>query len=147
MSSVCHRKFNLKAPRLKRRKYHNIPTLFQGERYDSRAEAARAAQLVLLQKGGKIHHWTRGRKWMLLEKGLGRRAITYTGDFDVYPDPSGAFWVEDVKGVRLDRKSGKMKVRATQMFRLRLKLFLARYPGQELRVVDKDGTVHEKHRG
>jgi hypothetical protein len=129
-------------------KYHNIPTWFGGERYDSKAEAARAAQLDLLKRGGNIHDWKRGRRMLLLEgKRPITRPITYTPDFEVYPDASGTFWVEDVKGVRLDRKSGKMKVRATQMFRLRLKLFLARYPGQELRVVDKDGTVHEVHRG
>jgi hypothetical protein len=129
-----------------RRKYHNIPTYFQGERYDSRAEATRAAQLVLLQKAGRIHDWRRGKRLILLPKAGRQAAITYTPDFEVYPDLQ-SMWLEDVKGVKLDRRSGKAKVRATQMFRLKVKLFTARYPGVELRVVDKDGTVHETHCG
>src|SRR5262245_14509791 len=142
---VAQANARLKRPR--RRKYHNIPTYFGGQKYDSRAEAARAAQLDLLKRGGNIGDWKRGRKWMLLEKGKGRRAITYTGDFDVWPDQTDTFWVEDVKGVKFDRRTGKWKVRATQMFRMRVKLFMARYPGVELRVVDKDGNVHERHCG
>src|SRR5262252_1692164 len=136
------REANAERKRPRRRKYHNIPTYFGGQKYDSRAEAARAAQLALLEKAGKIHHWRKGKRIVLLE---GKRPITYTPDFEVYPpDELDQFWIEDVKGVKLDRKTGKYKVRATQMFRLKVKLFMARYPGVELRVVDKDGNVHER---
>ena len=40
-------------------KYHNIKTVINGERFDSKKEAARWQELLLLQRAGKISRLNR----------------------------------------------------------------------------------------
>ena len=43
----------------KQHKYHAQPTIYNGLRYDSKAEAIRASELDLLVRAGEIAWWTR----------------------------------------------------------------------------------------
>ena len=59
--------------RVRQAKYRNRKTLYRGVLYDSAAEAARAAQLDLLVKAGKIHCWERGTSQEILNDGRGNK--------------------------------------------------------------------------
>jgi hypothetical protein len=77
-------------------KYQNVRTVYDGVRYDSRAEARRAAELDLLVKIGEITGWTRQVTFR-----LGCPENTYRVDFLVFGVCNGkqVVWAEDVKGV------------------------------------------------
>lgn len=93
-----------------------------GQVYDSRGEAEYARQLDLLLAAGRLRSWRRGRPWLLLEP---PNKVTYTPDFEV-TTLAGELRCLDFKGV------------LTEVFRLKAKLFRARYPGVPLIVV-KEG--------
>lgn len=97
-------------------KYHNTKTVYDGQRFDSRKEAARYAELKLLLRAGEISGlkmqvpyellpeqreaaWTGSRgavhKGRLLEK-----PVTYYADFVYTDNRTGKLVVEDVKGHR-----------------------------------------------
>lgn len=97
-------------------KYRNIKSELDGHIFDSKAEAHRYAELKLLQAAGEIAGFMLQPSF-LLEKG-----IRYRPDFLVC-DKNGKVWVEDVKGVE------------TRDFKLKKRLWEARYPWLELRVV------------
>ena len=85
-------------------KYHNRRTCLDGLTFDSAAEAARHAQLVLMERTGLVRELKRQVAFELLPAELaadGRklRALKYVADF-TYLDRSGRLHVEDVKGVR-----------------------------------------------
>ena len=83
----------------------------------SAKERARAAELRLLQRAGKIQNLSEQVAFELLPKQDGERAATYIADFTYWQD--GKFVVEDVKGY----KGGT----AYQLFVLKRKLMLYRY--------------------
>ena len=105
-------------------KYRNIPTELDGYRFDSKREAARYAELKLLQQAGEIQHLKVHPRYEIIEGYfIGEewiRPTYYEGDFEYFDGE--AFITEDIKGVE------------TQLFRLKAKLFRKRYP-QELRIV------------
>jgi Protein of unknown function (DUF1064) len=96
-----------------RNKYRNVPTLVDGRRFSSKAEAARYQDLRLMQRAGEID-------WFILQPrfDLGD-GITYVADFLVVR--RGLVSVEDVKGVE------------TAAFKLKRKLFESKY--QPLNVI------------
>jgi hypothetical protein len=97
----------------KPRKYRNEPTEYGGRYYQSIKEATRAEELDLLKRAGEIIAWFPQVSFPL-EKG-----IRYVADFVVLlPDLSVR--VEDAKGVR------------TKEYRIKKKLFEARYPGWKI---------------
>lgn len=102
-------------------KYRNEPTIYGGVRYDSRAEAHRAAELDLLVLSGTIRFWVRQPSFR-----LGCPENVYRADFLVVPRSGGA-WVEDVKGVH------------TAKFARDAKLW-ARYGPCPLHVIGRGGT-------
>lgn len=76
------------------RKYRNVPTVVDGMRFDSKAEARRWAELQLLQKAGEIHGLERQVSYVLEVNG---EIITrYRADF-TYRLQDGSITVEDVK--------------------------------------------------
>lgn len=104
-----------KEEKLRKNKFHAEKTVFNGEKFDSKKEAARYAALILLQKAGRISNLRRqvpyelipaqyepdtlgprgGRKrGKLLEK-----SCCYVADF-VYDTADGLTVVEDTKGVK-----------------------------------------------
>jgi len=106
-------------------KFNAQPTIVDGIRFDSQAEARRYAQLKALQAAGAISGLKVHPKY-LLQPGFTHgktteRAITYEGDFE-YRE-AGAVIVEDVKGMETD------------VFKLKRKLFIYNYPHFTLRVV------------
>lgn len=106
-------------------KYHARKTEVNGHIFDSKAEAQRYKELVLLQRAEKITGlWLQPE--FILQKpferdGKKERAIKYIADFEYVEDDK--LIVEDVKGIE------------TEGFRLKRRLFLKRFPDIELRIV------------
>lgn len=87
-----------------RQKYGNTKVVYDGHRFDSKAEAARYQELKLLQAAGKISGLQIHPKFQLVPKSKTRRAVTYTADFMYYEYPEEGYTgtgviVEDVKSV------------------------------------------------
>lgn len=107
-------------------KYRARKVKEDGITFDSRAEHARYLELRLLERSGHIQGLQVHPRFILQEKftapdGEKVRAITHAPDFQY--DEEGVTVVEDVKGV------------VTADFRLRYRLFRARYPQISYRVV------------
>lgn len=86
-------------------KYGNVKVVFDGEKFDSKKEARRWAELKLLQRAGQIEFLNRQVPFVLIPSQyddktgkLIERAVTYNADF-VYKE-NGDLVVEDCKGVR-----------------------------------------------
>ncbi len=79
-------------------KYGNNPTEYNGRRYDSQAEAERAAELDLLLEAGEIHKWVAQPRYVLGDLAK----INFTADFAVW-NADGTVHVEDVKGYETER--------------------------------------------
>ncbi len=82
-----------------RNKYGNEPTALDGKRYASKAEARRAGELALLQRGGQISGLVTQPRFPIVVNG--QLVCTYVGDF-AYRTKAGAEVVEDVKGAETD---------------------------------------------
>lgn len=115
-------------------KYRNKRTIVDGIEFDSKAEAARYKELLLLEAAGQIEDLTLQPEYELqpaFRDGRGRkhRAIKYIADFRYIEviDPhsvQGLDVVEDTKGMR------------TKEFNIKEKLFRFRYPNIDLRIVE-----------
>ena len=81
-------------------KYHAQPTYVDGIRFDSKREAQRWTQLVLLEKAGAIMGLRRQVPYVLVDKSKHGRALCYYADFVYMQD--GKEVVEDAKGVKTD---------------------------------------------
>lgn len=88
-------------------KYHNIKTERDGYIFDSKKEAARYQELVLLQLAGVIADLELQPKYDLLVNGV--KIGTYMADFRYKDIATDETIVEDAKGVRtaLYRRSKK----------------------------------------
>jgi hypothetical protein len=102
-----------------RNKYSAKRTAYKGEMYDSRREAARAAELDLLLMAGQIIEWSRPETIPLLVNGV--LVCGYRPDF--YVKAKDGEWYEDVKGV------------VAQHSRIKMKLFQALFPELTLKVI------------
>lgn len=86
-------------------KYRAVPTMLDGIRFASKAEAARYAELRLLEKAGEIKELTLQPRYELLAwPSHGERTRTvvghYVADFRYRQGPRGILVIEDVKGMR-----------------------------------------------
>lgn len=79
-------------------KYHAKKVSMYGISFDSGKEAMRYAELLTMQRSGKITGLKRQVRFNLIPKQDGERACDYIADF-VY-DKDGKTVVEDVKGMR-----------------------------------------------
>ena len=96
-------------------KYHAIPTVVGGIRFDSKAEARRWGELLLLQKSKQIRELERQTKFVIIPKSIYGRELCYYDDF-TYFDVRKRTWVyEDVKGVK------------TPVYKLKKRLVAERY--------------------
>lgn len=107
-------------------KYNARRVTVDGFRFDSEAEARRYGELKLLQAGGVITGLVIHPRFELqaaFEDRAGQRwaPVVYVADF-AYTE-NGAPVVEDVKGFE------------TEAWKLKRRLFLARYPEHALRVI------------
>lgn len=94
-------------------KYRNQITRVDGYAFDSKAEANRYHQLVLLQRGRVIEGLLVHPRYPLTVEGA--LICVYEGDFSYMENRQAV--VEDVKGF------------ATDVYKLKAKLFKALYPG------------------
>ncbi len=109
-------------------KYSAVPTVVDGVRFASKAEAKRDAELQLLQKADTIRTLTRQPRFELYVDN--RKIAIYVGDWRYWERNTGQFkdrqdWVEVVE----DRKGFK-----TPAFKLKWKLCKALYPSIEFRL-------------
>lgn len=95
--------------RIRRHKYGAIPTVIDGMRFASKAEATRYSELVTLQRAGVISSLECQPRYALAVNGV--KIGTYVADFRY--TLGGEQIVEDVKGVR------------TPVYRLKARLMLA----------------------
>ncbi len=111
----------------KKNKYNAIKTTIDGIKFDSKKESKRYLELKGLQDLGEIEQLEMQPKFLLQDgfrrNGKAIREINYIADF-IYTDvSSGEVVVEDVKGVQTD------------VFKLKYKLFLFKYPYVILRII------------
>lgn len=81
---------------VKKRKYRNEPTVVDGIRFDSRKEARRYQELLLLERGGKIKALALQPSFDLWANN--QHICRYRGDFSYIEN--GKTVVEDCKGIR-----------------------------------------------
>ena len=86
-------------------KYHNRKAVVDGITFDSTKEAARYAELKLLERAGKITELQRQPAFVLIPKQvrdgkLVERQLVYKADFSYHDEETGRDVVEDVKGLR-----------------------------------------------
>lgn len=79
----------------KRSKYGNQKTVLGNTVYDSQKEANRACELAMLEKAGVIKNLERQKRFEVVPKTQGERAVYYIADF-VYEE-NGKLICEDVK--------------------------------------------------
>lgn len=106
-------------------KYNNKKPLVDGIKFDSKKEARFYEDLKLQMAAGEVQEFELQPKFVLLEKDKDRvtgRGIKYIADFKItYSD--GSVEVVDVKGHK------------TQVYKLKKKLLLAKYPDINFREV------------
>jgi hypothetical protein len=104
-----------------RTKYHAVPTVVDGMRFASKAEAARYRELMQLGAAGLVQNLEFQPRFDLHVEGV--KVGTYVADFR-YQERASATWasrfdwqdvIEDVKGVR------------TPVYRLKKRMFEAEY--------------------
>lgn len=102
----------------RRSKFNAKPQVVDGVRFASKAEAKRDAELVLLERAGKIDTLERQPVFPLVVNGV--KIGRYTGDWKYNEEINHRVWcvVEDRKGFSKG-----------EAFRLRWKLVQALYPG------------------
>jgi hypothetical protein len=109
-------------------KYHARKLTVDGRTFDSRAEANRYRQLVLLQRAGKISALACQVRFVLQDgfkkNGKTYRPIVYVADFTYTDNERDRVVVEDVKGVR------------TKEYLLKKKLFEKKYPNLTITEVE-----------
>jgi hypothetical protein len=108
-------------------KYNAKKVQLDGHTFDSKAEARRYCELLLLKEANEIHSLKVHPRYTLLDpftvKGVRYRGIYYESDFEYVEN--GRMITEDVKGF------------STQVFRIKRKLFLKRWGDiYELRIVE-----------
>jgi hypothetical protein len=79
-------------------KYLNKKTTVHGITFDSKAEASRYLELVILQNAGEITNLELQVQFEIFPKQEGERAAHYVADFVYYED--GVKVVEDCKGMK-----------------------------------------------
>lgn len=104
-------------------KYGNVKQVIDGITFDSKAEAARYQELVLLERAGQITDLTPTSESGKIRFAIGGGRF-YTPDFCYLEN--GRMIAEDVKG-------GTATI--TEASSLRMALFRERYPDIELRIV------------
>ena len=102
-------------------KYSNTKVTVNGETYDSKKEARRHRELLLLERAGKIKKLERQVKYVLIDaqrdenQKVIERECSYYADFQYTDTSTGKTIVEDCKGYR------------TEVYRIKKKLMLHKY--------------------
>lgn len=117
-----------KAGKMSHNKYNAVKTTVNGIKFDSKKEAARYEELIVLSDSGIIKNFKLQPQFTLQEgyktpSGKAVRALKYVADFS-YTDESGKLVVEDVKS----------RATATRVYQMKKKLLLERF-GVEVKEV------------
>ena len=107
---------------MKRNKFNATRVELDGHWFDSKREAARYAELILMQKAGLISGLVVHPRYVL--RAFEEKICEIVPDFSYIEN--GRWIVEDVKG-------GATEMLPT--FRLKRKLFEANYPSAEFRII------------
>lgn len=112
-------------------KYKNQKTQNDGILFDSKKEAKRYEELLLLEQANLITFLRTQPKYTLLEgfkdnEGEHQRASVYIADFEYFDIKTRRWIVEDVKSVATAK---------IPLFRLKLKLFKSIYTDRYFRIV------------
>lgn len=91
-------------------KYKNKKVVLNGITFDSRKEARRYGELLLMEKAGEICDLRRQVKYVLIPKQAGERECSYYADFVYFDKTKNEEIVEDVKGVMTDAYKIKRKL-------------------------------------
>lgn len=99
-------------------KYHNKKTEVDGITFDSKAEAERYQELVILEQGGMISDLHLQQEFTLMEgyklpNGRKVKPIRYRADFTYY-DAGNNYIIEDVKGLETPIYKMKKNMMARQ---------------------------------
>lgn len=105
----------------KKSKYGAKKTKIDGICFDSKLEAEYYSMLKLRQKAGEIAGFCRQPRFVVIEGQNGEKGTEYVADFIEFM-PDGRYRIVDVKGMK------------TEVFRLKMKAFRARYPGLEVEI-------------
>ena len=104
----------------RRGKYNAKPVEINGIRFDSTAEAMRYRELLLMEQAGEIWNLKVHPRYLILDgfdhDAQHERPIFYEADFSYFDKHDKCTIVQDVKGMR------------TALYRLKRKMFLAKYP-------------------
>ncbi|MFA5053681.1 MAG: DUF1064 domain-containing protein [Parcubacteria group bacterium] len=109
-------------------KYHNQHVMVDGYRFDSKVEAERYGELVMLQQAGHIKDLRVHPRFCIVDKDVNGAAMAYEADFEYVTLPDMARIVEDVKSEATAR---------IPLFRLKWRLVQARYPEYTFRVEER----------
>ena len=114
-------------------KYHNRKTTVDGITFDSKAEAERYQELVLLQKSGVISNLKLQPTFELIptfkKNGKTYRKTVYKADFSYFDNYTELTLVEDVKGVK------------TPVYKIKKKLFEYLYKDYTILEITKGGRI------
>lgn len=77
-------------------KYRNVKIVINGIKFDSKKEATRYQELLVLQKAGMITNLKLQDRFEIVPKQPGERKVVYVADF-TYFTQNGKLIVEDVK--------------------------------------------------
>ena len=94
-------------------KYRAVPTVYNGKRYASKKEAARAADLILLRQGHQIAGFAEQVEFAL------PGGIKYRADFVLF-NFDGTFTIEDTKGVQTPEFKLKKRLMAEQGLEIKI---------------------------
>ena len=111
----------IRDPPKKKSKYGARKVTVDGIKFDSQLEADYYVALKLRQRAGEISGFCRQGRFVLTEGSDGERATEYVCDFVIfYPDKH--YEIIDTKGVE------------TEVFRIKQKMFRAKYPKLDLKL-------------
>lgn len=110
-------------------KYKAIKTTINGIIFDSKLEAKRYTELLVMEKSGRISNLKLQPRFEIQpsfkKNGKTYRKIEYIADFQYYDNKENKIVIEDVKGMETD------------VFKLKKKLFEYKYNEYELQIIKK----------
>ncbi|MBO4640846.1 MAG: DUF1064 domain-containing protein [Treponema sp.] len=113
-------------PYARQNKYHNVKTYVDKIKFDSKKEANRYLELCMLEKSGIIKNLERQKRFEIVPKTDGERAVFYISDFVYWEVKSGKLVCEDVKSDA---------TRRDKTYIIKRKLFKYLYKNYEFREV------------
>lgn len=116
---------NIFEPVKKQSKYRNKRVMVDGILFDSQKEADYYSELKLQLMAGDILGFCRQPEFILVEGFAERKPVTYRADFIVF-HLDGTFEIIDTKGFE------------TEIFKIKHKQFLNKFPGLEIKIVKGD---------